>query len=423
MAIKYWIGGATAVAQVHTGSIDSVDATPANNTFTVTIGGVAISQVGDTSVAVTAAALVALLNASTHPYFSTITWTNPSAGNIVGTADTAGVPFVAALTETGAGTGAVTDFAATTASAGASDWSTAENWSDGIVPVASDDVIIANSTQNISYGLDQNTIDLTSIKIEHTYTGKIGLPYSSFSTSVNGGGEQTGYVEYRESSLKIGYTTGDIGEFSGTGSPSGSQRIKLNNDKAGTSVTTVHKTASAASETGFAAVRLLASNSGADYYIREAKGGVSFALSEPNETATIGDVYVTASDASSKVFIGSGTTLTNYTQSGGTNYLNAAATVALIEVNGGNLTTEGDYTITTLELNEGTVYCNNIKTSANAITTGNINGGTLDSSKNSEARTWATINPDGGDIVVDDAVVSITTLDQPAGLKTISVSV
>jgi len=79
MATIRWISGTIAVAQLETGSIDSVDATPANNTFTVTIGGVAISQVGDTDVATTAAALVVLLNASTQAYFAAITWANPSA--------------------------------------------------------------------------------------------------------------------------------------------------------------------------------------------------------------------------------------------------------------------------------------------------------------------------------------------------------
>ena len=103
MTTLYWLGTADAVVQIGTASIDSVDATPANNLFIVTIGGVAISTLGDTNVATTAAALVVLLEASTHPYFTAITWTNPSAGNIVATADTAGIPFIAALTETGVG--------------------------------------------------------------------------------------------------------------------------------------------------------------------------------------------------------------------------------------------------------------------------------------------------------------------------------
>src|SRR3990167_1389847 len=59
-----------------------VQATPGNNTFTVTIGGVVISVVGDTDVATTATALRAALNASTHPYFAAITWSG-TAGDII----------------------------------------------------------------------------------------------------------------------------------------------------------------------------------------------------------------------------------------------------------------------------------------------------------------------------------------------------
>ena len=40
MAVRYWKPRTVAVAQVDTGSIDSVDATPSNNVFAVTIGGV-----------------------------------------------------------------------------------------------------------------------------------------------------------------------------------------------------------------------------------------------------------------------------------------------------------------------------------------------------------------------------------------------
>jgi len=183
MAKNEWEGRADAVAQIATGSIDTVDGTPANNTFVVTIGGITVSEVGDTDVATTAAAFVVTLNASTHPYFAAITWANPSAGTITGTADTAGVPFIAALTVTGGGTGTVTDFAGTTVSSGPNDWSTAINWSLGTVPVNGDDVFLRKSDVNISWGIDQNAVTLDSLIIEKTYTGKIGLRRTEFATT------------------------------------------------------------------------------------------------------------------------------------------------------------------------------------------------------------------------------------------------
>ena len=41
---------AAAVAQVSTGVIGGLDATPANNSFTVTIGGIAITVPGDSTI-------------------------------------------------------------------------------------------------------------------------------------------------------------------------------------------------------------------------------------------------------------------------------------------------------------------------------------------------------------------------------------
>ena len=173
--INYFLGSADAVAQVATGSIDTVDGTPANNTFIVTIGGVAVSVVGDTDVATTATNLRTALNASTHPYFEAITWSG-SAGDIIGTADAAGAPFIAALTETGAGTGTVTDFAATTASSGPNHWDTAVNWSLAVVPVNTDDVRIRDSDVTIAWGLAQSAVTLDTMKVDRSYTGRVGSP-------------------------------------------------------------------------------------------------------------------------------------------------------------------------------------------------------------------------------------------------------
>lgn len=422
MAEKYWIGGAAAVAQVSTGSIDSVDGTPSNNDFTVTIGGQTVTVTGDTDVATTAAALVSALNNATHPYFSGITWTNPSGGDITGTADTAGVPFEAALSVSGAGTGSVTDFSDDTASEGPSDWSTAANWSDGAVPAASDDVTISNSSDNISYGLDQNAVDLSSLTIDQTYTGKLGLPYNELTTSADGETTDSGAPEYRQSYLKIGYDTCALGRNIGTGSPAGSRRLKIECDKAGASTTTVYNTAANPFELGSTAVRLLLSNAGHDVFVRSARGGVGIGLGEPDETVTMGDLNITSTESTTRVITGAGVTLSNWYQRGGTNVIQAAATVAGVTVEGGELSTEGDYTITTLEVTGGSVFANHIKTSGDAITTANLKGGTLSALRSNESRTWATVNPDGGTLAADADVLTISTLNQPSDVYTMQVA-
>lgn len=415
MATKYWLGTADAVAQVHTASIDSVDATPANNTFTVTIGGVAISQVGDTDVATTATALVALLNASTHPYFSAITWTNPSAGNIVGTADTAGVPFVAALTETGAGTGAVTDFASTTASSGPNDWSTAANWSDGSIPANSDSVIIANTGVSICWGLAQSSVSLTSLRIDKTFTGVIGLRYSAFATSSDGATVNSAKTEYRDHYLAIGTSALDIGQHFDAGTATGSGRIKINLGSVA-SQATVHDTRSTTEDGNLPAVRLLANSASTDVYVRQAPGGVGIAADEPGETSTVGDINISEDGTSAIVHAGPGTTLTNWIQSGGNCTLEAAATVTKVDADAGLLRIEGDFTITTLNVRGATVTDNHIKTGGNSVTTANIeNGSTYNLGDSLEARTIATVNTDHGITLISNESVTMTTLNPPSG--------
>lgn len=220
MATNIWEGGAPAVAQVSTASIDSVDATPANNTFTVTIDNVAVSVAGITDVATTAAALLAALQASTDPRFAEITWTNPSGGTIVGTGPgegdtTPGKPFTAVLSETGAGSGAVTDFAATTAPQSPNHWSVAANWSLGAVPTASDAVVFRDSSYPVKWGLTD--VVFASILIEANVRDGfyIGLP------ELNADGSAT-YKEYRTTHLTLatslsGTLVVSIGEGEGNG--------------------------------------------------------------------------------------------------------------------------------------------------------------------------------------------------------------
>ena len=417
MATKYWLGEADAVAQVWTGVIASVDATPANNTFTVTIGGVAVSVAGVTSAAATATALVAALNASTHPYFSSITWSVVSSTNVRGTADVAGVPFLAVLSKSGAGTGTVTDFAVTTACASAYHWDTAGNWSDGVVPVSTDTVILQGST-SILWGLAQAAVTLTQLTILKTFTGKLGLNRAVFATTANGETTDSTKHEYRQRYLNIGYDAADIGQHAGPGSPAGSSRIMLQNAKAGASTTMVHGTATAAAETGYPSIRLLAAHASATVIVRDGSGGVGIASDAPGETSTVGAVSV----AGGALYIGPGVTLTSLSQVGGSCILEAAATVSSVTVGGGTLTTEGDYTVTAMTVSGGQVLCNNIKSGGNAITTLNLTGGRVDGRASQEARTWDTVNPDLGTLLVDDSVVTITNMDAPAGARQITVS-
>lgn len=407
MATTTFLGAAEAVAQVATASIDSVDGTPANNTFTVTIGGVAISQVGDTDVATTAAALVVLLEASTHPYFAAITWTNPSAGNITGTADTAGVPFTAALTETGAGSGSVTDFSDDTACTGPNFWDDADNWSEGSVPGASDDVHLKDSAINICWALDQNSVTVGSITIHDTYTGRLGLNSTVFATSADGTSTSaTQKAEYRDCYLKINPTTLFIGVSQGVGSAAGSGRILIDTHTNAANIT-VYDTANVAAEAGKAAVRLRTNSASAKLHVKDAPGGVFLGTREDTEdAATIGDVTVSPA-ATSRVILGVDSTCTTWRQSGGRNRIQASVTTAT--ATGGELVAEGAVAVTTMNVDGAEMLWNSTST----VTTLNLDGGLADFTGNAAAKTITAVNHEGGTFKADAGYITVTNYNEP----------
>jgi len=416
MATIYWLGTADAVKQVATVQITAFDAA---TTYEITIGDKVVSVIGNTNVNTTASDLQVALEASTNPYFVEIDWT-VSTDTITATAGTAGVPFVAASSVTG-GTGTIGAVTTTTTSSGPNDWSTALNWSGGAVPVNSDTVHFRDNSISVAYGLDQNAVTLTLLNIDKTYTGKIGLDYRRFATSVDGATTDATEVEYRDVYLKISSTDITIGKTFGSGSPSGSSRILIDT---GTNVTQVEvfDTSNSSSETGRQAVRLKGVNSSNVLFVREAPGGVGIAAEVPGEVSTYSKISISDQTTTTRVQCGEGLTLTTFEQFGGDNILNATATVTTVLMCGGILTTEGiNYTITTITIRGGTVNCNH-KSSGDAITTVNIINGTLNGTQTSESRTWNTVNLNvGGTLINDSNVITITTLNHPTnGLYTIA---
>lgn len=423
MATRRFLGQADKVAQVSTGSIDSVDATPSNNTFTVTIGGVSVSVAGDTDVNTTATNLRAALNASTHPYFAAATWSG-TGGNIVGTADVAGVPFVPALTKSGAGTGTVTDFAATTASAGPNDWSTAANWSGAAVPVNGDTVIIENTSTPILWGLDQSAVTLAELRILQSYTGMIGLNPLHFLTNVSGINETvtTLKAEYRETYLKVGATLLNIGQFVGGGSaPAGASRLKINVGSVQTAAT-VHNTATASADSGMQPCRIIGTH--ASNTLTVYAGIVGVATADGSEVATI----ATIAQRGGTLTLAAGVTWSTVYKSGGHLVVRSASTTGAIYNNGGTLDVDvasgtigtiqtvgnavlnGGFVLPALDVAGGVTYCNTTGT-VGATSFVIENGATADFSQSNVARTVAglTFGSNGGVLVADANVVTFTT--------------
>jgi len=420
MATIYFLGTATAVAQVDTVQITADDAA---TTYTLTIGSgnntAAVSVAGTgTGVNDTAAALQAAAAASTHPYFAAITFT-VGTDTITMTAATAGVPFTAASSVAG-GTGTIGAVANSTASAGPNDWSTAANWSAGAVPVADDDVILQDCSTNICWGLAQSAVDLDSLEIRRTYTGRIGLNYRAFATSADGATTDADALEYRATYLDIESDRVEIGAHSGVGSPTGSSRINLDlGDHACTCI--VYATNTTSADTGRAPVRLLFNNAASILHVLDAAGGVGIAADAPGEVSTLGTVYMTPVSGSARLEISAGVTWTTMYHSSGTSYVSAANSPTTIHMDGGVLYTRGQWTFTTGNMRGGTWYHENAPAAGAAVTTLNLYAGTTIADQASEARTWTTVNfhPDAK-LQADGRILTITTPTPPSERYTLS---
>lgn len=405
MADIYWIGGATAVAQVDTASIDSVDGTPANNTFTITVGDASASVPGNSTAAQTATDLVGAANLVTHAHMAAITFANPSGGNITATADVAGVPFVATLSVSGGGTGAVTDFAETTANAGPSSLKSTANYSGGALPTASDTLTIRESDDAICYDLDA-VGNIGALVVEQSFTGTLGLSETVFARDADGG-NTTAVREYRETSLTSIIGSIVIGRHTGTGSPSGSTRIKIHNTNTSASTAEVIDTSTTSAETFKPPVRLLGSSANFDIYVRD--GIVGIAADRDAETATVGDITATGDGA--EVTVGAGTTFTSWSQAGGTHHIHGAGgNVTSVSGTGGTLTIDGDFLITTLTVDGMTCIDNHAPASGNAATTVVVRDGTLDLQQSDIARSYGTLT--WGGTIRDNPAVTITTINR-----------
>jgi hypothetical protein len=413
-ATPIWIGNAPAVKQIGTFTVTAYDGgTP--TTYKITIGGVTVSQIGTGgTTTTTATALTAALVASTHPYFTAVTWTS-SSNVITATATIAGVPFVATSSVT-SGTGTIGAYAVVTASSGPSDWSTAANWSTGAVPVNSDDVVISDSTLNISFGLNQSGVTLNSLRIAQSFTGLLGLNRSVFTTSADGSTNNTLYTEYQPLYLQVGLSGSQlvvIGESNSTSGSTlaGARRIMLDlGSSAGT--VEIQNTASSAAETSRPAVRIKCNNASLNCFVRSAPGGFGIAIDQNGETSVLGKMEITDTTGVSKVVSGLGTTLTTWEQYSGTNKLQAGATVTTVNVKAGTLQIEGSFATTTLNLYAGTLKTN----STGTITTMNLYGGTVDFTGSSRARTVTTLNWQAGStatLTADMSVLTIGTFNPP----------
>lgn len=410
MANRTWIGAADAVKQVDTTQVTAFDVT---TTYIITINGDTVSVLGVTDADATAAALQVALEASTNPYFVNIDWT-VATDTVTGTAGSAGNAHTFTSSVTG-GAGTIGAVASVTANTGPNNWDNVRNWAEGTVPVSTDDVIIENSAISITQGLDQSAVTLTSMTIQLSFTGRIGLRQNAFSQNADGSTNTTAKDEYKQDYLQIGCTSLDIGEnFSGR-SQDGSTLIKIDLGSVLSGVE-VHETASGSFDPALPAVQLLGTHASNTLSVRSARASIGIAVNA-FEVSTFLDIDIGSDMSAGGVILGSGVTLTNMSQKSGTHFVNAAGTITLLSILGGILTSEGSYTVTTVDVGEGSSYFANHISGGVAITTLNfLSEATVDTTQRSEARTFTTVNlAKDANLIGDTTFLTVTNLILPSG--------
>jgi hypothetical protein len=210
MALKRWVGGATAVPQITTITFSTYAAA---ETYTLTINGkdVSFTSVAGTNSEIWAGLQLAWEGSSAAEHVEAIA--TVSSG-VVLTSRTAGKPFTVSASAT-TGTATVTE---TQAATGPNHFDAAGNWEGGVAPVVTDSLLFADSDVDCLYNLDIG-FAVAAITIEKTYSGRLGLARVS----------DSGYREYRGRYLVLsGAATITIGEGYSQGASSNRILIDCN---------------------------------------------------------------------------------------------------------------------------------------------------------------------------------------------------
>jgi hypothetical protein len=290
------------------------------------------------------------------------------------TATSAGVPFSVAastLDHGGANTQTLTKVSVT-ANKGPLAFNTKSNWAEGIVPVAGDDITLISGQW--AYELLQSAIVTGKFFVAKTYTKGIGLPgyrasIAPTSFVAEGSGTSAWFINFNAANIPL--------LINSTPTPTSGFGLDL----IGSNLTTV------------------TINS----------GNVGIAINA-GDTATVATVNLVNGSCT----CGIGVTLTSFLQSNGTGVFRCNVTNA--SVDSGTLSSQGTATITTARVSGGTFVAN----SSGTITTLNVVDGTCDFNQSRIARTVASTNWSGGNILADSNVITFTNGIQPSGILSLT---
>ncbi len=315
------------------------------------------------------------------------------------TAVTAGTAFSVVQTTTEADGGAADAqtfaTASVTANAGPKNYNDTANWSLGVVPVATDDVIIEGDAVNYEflYGLDQSA----------------GGTYNSLRTSGVGFGTNPA-AGILPTYFQVRASIGDINKHEGPGSVVQTRPIFMDFGSVASEIT-VHDSGANATST-LPTVWLKAASASTNIKCLKGKIGVAYRDGETSTVGTIETGYVSSPANDVDLRVGSGTTLTTATLKGGSTALNCAATT--VNADAGTLLTDGSGAITTLNARGATCDLRSTGTISTAV----LSKGSIDTTKTKEVVTISSMKTNGGDFTFGTKdSITFTAPDNDVKLK------
>jgi hypothetical protein len=375
MANRTWIGGAKAVAQVAQIIVNTATSTDVYNlVLTDELGGTATvgftAGVSDTTTTI-ATGIFNAAAASVDARFLAVNVTNPSAGKVVITAASPGVPFKPSLSGTGSGLMTLTT---TNASSGPNDFNCPGNYVENIVPVGGDSLTITGNSA-ILYGVITG-LSFAKFLAAPGCSSAMGLPGRNFQFTVTGTFDwySTGvsYIDLQASGIAP-----NIWQTASASAPAFGLNL------IGTAMTTLSIYSGSVGLAPFA-----------------------------GQLSTATTVQLTGQNSGgARVGLSSGCTVTNMLASGGT--VNVACALTLLKASNGTVTTTGTVAITTITNNGATIYPNNAPAAGAAVGTLNQNSGTTNFQTSNQARTVTTPLFYGGTLKWDPNVVTMTTPPAP----------
>jgi hypothetical protein len=249
-------------------------------------------------------------------------------------------------------------------------FSTAGNWTPSGPPTTGDTVIFDhNATRSID-GSNQSAILLASLVVTDAFAYAIG----------SAGTE-----------LQIGATLAEFGKPTGNGQSYSGPTGMFINYGTNSNISTVYGTGSSTPATGKDLLHIRGTHTSNELTMQG--GSVGLATNAAADTATVPTINVTGG----RLNIGTGATLTTVTIAGGT--LVGRSAITTLNINGGTVETYGTFAITTVNNKTGGRFTALHRNgTSNAIGTYNMQGGTLDVSKDARTIVVGTWNSGPGSV-------------------------